>query len=89
MATSKGRITVSNTTSWTDVSGAAASVAGVTWQNVGKTPVAIAFTAAEPVEADAISILNPAQAFYDINGSAKIWAKPAGLGAAVLSATAD
>lgn len=74
---------------WAEIQGAAASTAGVTWQNVGKVAAGIAFVATAPDGDDAYHILQPGQAFYDKNGSAKVWAKPAGIGSASLSATAD
>ena len=77
------------TGAWTEVSGAAASVAGVTWQNLGPGMIHIAFTTLAPAggPTDAYHNLNPGEAFYDKNGSAKVWAR-ATIGGA-LSATAD
>ena len=87
MATPKVFVTL--TTTWTEVSGAAASVAGVTWQNLGPGTAQIAFTTLAPANGatDAYHSLNPGEAFYDKNGSAKVWAR-AQQGVA-LAATAD
>lgn len=74
---------------WAQIQGAAASVAGITWQNVGKVSANIAFSAAAPGINDAYHILQPGEAFYDKNGSAKVWAKPATSGSPVLAATRD
>lgn len=74
--------------SWTSVEGAAASVAGVTWQNVGPGTAHVAFTSSAPGNADAYIVLQPNGAFYDKSGSAKVWARNAGGGAA-LTATGE
>ena len=87
MATPKARATVDNET-WADIAGAAASTAGVTWQNQGPSDAWIAFTTAAPTGADAIHILAPGEAFYDKNGSAHVWAQAIGP-PATFCATAD
>lgn len=79
------------TTAYTDVIGAAAAVAGVTWQNLGPGNISIAFTVVAPAEAatDAVHLLEPGDAFYDKNGSAHCWVKQATGKGARISATAD
>lgn len=76
---------------WTSIEGAAASVAGVTWQNVGSFEVYIAFTTSAPAEGetDAYHILAPGTAYYDKNGSAKVWARTVGNAESLITATAD
>lgn len=78
-------------TTWTAVEGGAASVAGVTWQNVGPDKLMIAFTAAAPVggATDAVHLLGPGVTWYDRNGSAKVWARSQTSVGAQLSATSD
>lgn len=73
------------TASWTDVSGAAASVAGLTWQNLGPGDVYIAFTTSAPAGGgtDAVHVLGPREAYYDQTGSAKIWARAETAGARI------
>lgn len=63
---------------WHDVAGAAANVAGVTWQNVGPYALEIAFTAAAPLRTDARQLLNPAAAWNDETGSPHVWVRPLG-----------
>ncbi|HQS70898.1 MULTISPECIES: hypothetical protein [unclassified Novosphingobium] len=75
--------------SWTAIEGAAASVAGVTWQNVGKDPAVLAFTTSAPVATDAYTLLQPGQMFYDKTGSAKAWAKSTGPAGSTLTAVSD
>lgn len=84
-----GRVLASVGTAWTDISGAAAAVAGVTWQNVGKDRAVLAFTAVAPVAADPFLTLEPGQMFYDKTGSANIWAKSAGPAGSILSGVSD
>jgi len=88
MATPK--VLASVTTSWADVIGAAASVAGITWQNTGPNVIWIAFTTAAPAggATDAYHILQPSGAYYDKSGAAHCWVKSPG-GASAISATAD
>jgi hypothetical protein len=73
---------------WTDVTGSLAGTAGVTWQNVGGIELLISFGNASAPAADEGQILNPAAAFYDKNGSTKIWAKALG-GNGAIAATKD
>lgn len=87
MATTEVLASVGST--WTDIAGAAASTAGVTWQNVGKDPAVISFTAVAPVAADAYLLLQPGQTYFDKNGSANVWAKSTGPAGATLSAVSD
>ncbi len=61
------------TQAWTDISGAAANTAGVNWINDGVSPVAIAFKATAPLNSDPHVTLQRGEAYYDKNGSAKIW----------------
>ena len=61
------------TQNWEDVSGAAATVAGVNWLNDGISPVALAFKATGPLNSDPYVTLQRGEAYYDKNGSAKIW----------------
>lgn len=86
MATALLKATV--TGDWTDVIGAAAAQAGVTWQNVGRDDVLIAFTTIAPTASDGYHILAPGEAYYDKNGSAHLWAKNPGGSAAPSSLTA-
>lgn len=85
------RVLATLTTSWTAVEGAAASVAGVTWQNLGKDEIMIAFTTLAPSGAasDAVHVLKRTEAFYDKNGSAKVWARSMTSVGAQLAATSD
>ena len=78
------------TSAWQDLVGGAASTAGVTWQNVGSSPIYIAFTTAAPAggATDAFHVLDAGTAYYDKNGSTHCWAKCPG-GAGTLTATAD
>jgi hypothetical protein len=87
MATPEVRASL--TSSWADVSGDAASVAGVTWQNIGPSPIHIAFTTTAPGDTDAFHVLKAGEAFYDKNGSAHVWARYTGHIASILCATAD
>ena len=87
MATAKVAASV-QTGTWTDVSGAAASVAGVSWQNNGPGVLQIAFNATAPDGTVAYHTLNPGSGFYDKNGSAKIWARAVDM-ATTLCATSD
>lgn len=66
--------------SWADVVGAAASVAGVTWQNVGGDIVLIAFGgSSEPSEAtDAFHALKQYDAYFDVSGSDYVWVRSPG-----------
>lgn len=83
------RVLATLTTSWTAVEGAAASVVGVTWQNLGKDEIMIAFTAIAPTANDAVHLLKRGAAFYDKNGSAKVWARSMTSVGAQLAATSD
>lgn len=76
------------TPAWVDVAGSAASVAGVTWQNLGTNAIKIAFSATSPSTATPYNTLLPNQAFYDKNGSAKVWVKSGGTGSTI-SGVAD
>lgn len=90
MATPHVRAAV--TASWTDVIGSAASVAGVTWQNLGPDVVEIAFTTSAPAggASDATHLLAQGEAFYDKNGSAHCWVRtPSRVNGATICATAD
>ncbi|BEV00055.1 hypothetical protein [Novosphingobium olei] len=87
MATPKVFVVMDGT--WKSVEGAAASVAGVTWQCLGPEALQIAFTTAAPANnaVDAYHNLARNEAYYDKSGSAKVWARgPVGT---ALSATAD
>ena len=90
MATPKVYVKQAQSTTWVDVAGAAASVAGVTWQNIGGVRFRIAFTTSAPAEGstDAYHVLQPGEAYYDKNGSAHVWVV-APHGDAIISATAD
>lgn len=83
------RVLATLTTAWTAVEGAAASVAGVTWQNLGRDEIMIAFTAIAPTASDAVHLLKRGEAFYDKNGSAKVWARSMTSVGAQLAATSD
>ena len=72
---------------WTDIIGAAASVAGMTWQNLGPGSATISFSTAKPVSTDARHVLERGQAFYDKTGSAHLWACSSN--GAVIAGTAD
>lgn len=76
---------------WTAVEGAAASVAGVTWQNVGQDEALIAFTTTAPAggATDAVHLLKRGDMFYDKTGSAKVWARSMTPVGARLSASSD
>lgn len=87
MATAKVLASVSS--SWADIAGAAASTAGTTWQNVGKDPAVISFTASAPGASDAYILLPPGKSYYDKNGSANVWAKSTGPAGSTLSAVSD
>jgi|KBSSwiStaDraftv2_1062776.scaffolds.fasta_scaffold124292_3 hypothetical protein len=89
MATPKVYATVG--TAYADVIGAAAAVAGVTWQNIGPGKISIAFTTVAPAEGatDAVHLLDVGEAFYDKNGSAHCWVKMASGKGARVCATAD
>lgn len=85
-----GKVMTIAAAEWADVAGAAASVAGVTWQCLGPDAAAVAFSTLEPGAATAVLILQPGNAFYDKNGSAHFWAQARGpAGVARLSAVAD
>jgi hypothetical protein len=86
---SNAKVLATLSTTWTDISGGAANIAGVTWQNLGPDIAYIAFTASAPAggSSDAYHVLGARDAYYDENGSAKVWAK-CGAGGAVLAATA-
>lgn len=89
MATPKVRTLL--TSAWVDIAGAAASVAGVTWQNIGPGSVQISFTTSSPAAGgatDAYHTLKTGEAFYDRNGSAHVWAMSQVAGS-ILCATAD
>lgn len=87
MATAKVLATAT-TSDWTDVIGSAASVAGVTWQNLGPADVFLAFQTAKPGTSDPYVVLKVKDAFYDKNGSAHVWAKATASNSA-LAAIAD
>lgn len=87
MATPKVKENLSS--NWSDVAKSAASVAGVTWQNVGPGDCVISFTTAEPTSADAYHVLKSGEAYYDKNGSAHVWARYTGGDGATITATAD
>lgn len=89
MATARVRANLEAGADWASVEGAAASVAGVTWQNLGPEPVLIAFAASAPGPTTAYHRLNIGEAFYDKNGSAKVWAKMQGVAGSILTATSD
>jgi len=89
---STGKVFAVATDSWVDVIGAAAGVAGMTWQCVGTGTILIAFTgAAAPAggATDAVHELRPGQAWYDKNGATHIWLKRSGRGGGQISGTAD
>ena len=77
------RVNALLTASWTNVSGAAAGVAAMTWQNLGPGDIYIAFTAAAPTggATDAVHLLRPDDAYFDQTGSAAIWARAETAGA--------
>lgn len=87
MATAKVMANASSS-DWTDIVGTAASVAGVTWQNIGPADVLLAFQTSKPVAGDPYVVLKVKDAFYDKNGSAHVWAKGTSRASAV-SAIAD
>lgn len=87
MATSYGSIALSSDI-WTDVTGALAGAAGVTWQNVGPYELMVSFGGAAAPAAGEGQILLPGCAYYDKNGSAKIWARAMGPAGAI-AATKD
>ena len=87
MATSYGSITLSSDI-WTDVTGALAGVAGVTWQNVSPYELMMSFGNATAPAAGEGQILRPGTAYYDKNGSTKVWARAMGPAGAV-AATKD
>jgi len=60
---------------WTDVAGAAASVAGIFWQNVGSVPAFLSFTVSAPSASDGYIVIAPGLSFHDDTGSAHVWAK--------------
>lgn len=59
---------------WSDISGAASGLAGVTWINRGISDVLLAFQTAQPVNEDSSVLLKRGEAYYDKNGSGKVWA---------------
>jgi hypothetical protein len=87
MATSYGKVALP-ADAWTDVTGSLAATAGVTWQNVGAMGLLISFGNASAPAAGEGQLLQPGGAFYDENGSTKIWAKALG-GAGAIAATKD
>ncbi|MGE8135696.1 hypothetical protein ACQKO5_18985 [Novosphingobium subterraneum] len=75
MSSAKVRVAVPAV--WTDISGAAANVAGMSWYNDPRFsfgPVALAFQASSPVAGDPFVTLQRGDSWYDKAGSAKIWA---------------
>jgi len=52
-------VKASVTSSWVDVVGAAASTAGVYWQNVGSVPLFLSFTTTSPGSSDGYVVLAP------------------------------
>jgi hypothetical protein len=75
--------------SWQEIQGTAASVEGVTWQNIGPGTALIAFTASAPISTTAYNVLKPGDAFYDKSGSSKVWARAVGGGSAAMTAVSD
>ena len=60
---------------WSEVTGAAASVASVTWQNTGMYDIVLSFQTSSPADTDPIVLLKPGDAVTDDTGSAHIWAR--------------
>lgn len=91
MATPRVLVSLPAGSNWTSIEGTAAGVAGVTWQNVGGCTIQIAFTTAAPAggAADAYHVLPTNSAFYDANGSAKVWARCIDGQGSTVSATSD
>lgn len=93
MATPRVSVAVPAGPNWTNVIGGAANIAGVTWQCRGAVPIEIAFTTAKPSTpwsgTDAVHILEPGAAYYDVNGSAQLWARSLGTGSGWIAATSD
>jgi hypothetical protein len=87
MATSYGK-TALPVDVWTEVTGSLPSTAGVTWQNVGHVDLLISLGNASAPASGEGQLLRPAGAFYDKNGSTKIWAKALG-DAGFIAATKD
>jgi hypothetical protein len=87
MATSYAR-TVLPADIWTDVTGALAGTAGVTWQNVSAYDLMVSFGNASAPAAGEGQVLRPGGAYYDRNGSSKIWARAMGPAGAI-AATQD
>lgn len=71
MATPK--VVATATSTWTDIIGSAASVAGMTWHNNGPGRVVLSFSNAAPASTDARHVLERGQAYYDKNGTAHCW----------------
>lgn len=63
---------------WTEVTGALGSVAGVTWVNNGPNPILMAFGLASAPAAGEGMLIERGAAFWDTDGSTKIWAKAIG-----------
>lgn len=91
MATPRVLVSLPAGGNWTSIEGNAASVAGVTWQNLGGGTIQIAFTSAAPAggPTDAYHTLLPTNGFYDANGSAKVWGRCIDGQGAMVSATSD
>lgn len=93
MATPRTSLPVPAGPDWTNVIGGAANLAGVTWQCRGTVPIEIAFTTAKPATpwgaTDAVHVLEPTDAYYDVNGSAQLWARSLGNGPGWIVGTSD
>lgn len=88
MATSRA-VANPGTSDWVDVTGSAGSVAKVMWQNQGPGLIQIAFNASKPDGAVAFATLPVFGAYYDVTGSAKIWARSLGNVTSQLTAISD
>ena len=82
------KVLVTVTQLWVDVIGSAASVAGTTWQNLGKTAVYVSSNTTSPSASTPYSMILPGQSLYDKTGSAHLWARAGGAGS-ILSAVSE
>lgn len=87
MATSYAKTSLAAET-WTDITGALGSAAGVTWQNIGSYDLLVSFGNVSAPAAGEGQLLRPGAAFYDKSGSARIWARALGPAGAI-AATKD